>query len=418
MLTGAVEPSVAKATSRPGAPAVHAARQLVSAHPAAVTAWCSVILVTLAAGVTFYVARSYLLPIFAAFVLSVLLAPLVGALEARRAPPSVAAAVAVLAVCLLAYVSVALVAAPAARWAARSPEILASVGEHLERFQSTVNAVHEISNELEEMTGDVETTEVVLQGQGLTQSLAMSARAMLVQTLFILVMTYFLLITRKQIRIKAIAAQPRLGGRLRTARAFRDVERRVAVYLLILAIVNLGLGASVATVMWLLGVPSPIMWGGLAAALNFLPFVGPTLMTMLLAAAGLATFDTLAGAALAPAAYLALNFLESNLVTPLVVSGRMTLNPLAILLAISFWTWIWGPLGGLLSVPLLIMLKVVCDHTTALQPLGSSIGGPLPRHAVKPSIKVLSAHVLAWRRPWPAWTPARPSPGRGPPPGG
>lgn len=358
------------------------ARLFVSEKPAVVTAWCALLLLVIAGGAVFYAARAYLLPVTAAFVLSVLLAPVVTALETRFVPRPLACALSVIGVCALIYVAVALVAQPAARWAAQAPDVIAEASEQIERLQSAVERVEEITSEVAEITrnGDQnEAAEVVVQGPGLTQSIASSAGAIVVQTLFVLVMTYFFLVTRQEIRLKMIAAQPRLSGRLHVARVFRDVERGVAVYITTLATVNLGVGVAVGLAMWAVGMPSPVMWGGLAAALNFIPYVGPAILTLLLAVGGLANYDTLAGAVIPPAIWIVVNFVESNIVTPTVVGKRMTLNPLAVLLAVSFWTWIWGPLGGVLSIPMLIMLKVMCDHASSMRPFGSFIGGPLPR---------------------------------------
>jgi predicted PurR-regulated permease PerM len=370
-------------------------RLLVNQNATVVTAWCALVLLILACGAAFYAARSYLLPIVAAFVLSVLLAPPVGALENLRVPRVLAAAGAVLGLCAMIYIMIGLVAEPAASWASNSSAVVEAARGHLERFHSTMATVEEISSEVEELTGDPNAREIVVQGPGLTQALATSARQLTVQIVFALVMTYFFLITRTEIRHKTIMTQSRLSGRLRVARVFRDVEKGVAVYISTLAMVNIGLGASVAAAMWMIGVPSPIMWGGLAAVLNFVPYFGPALLTLLLGAAGLVTFETLAGAAVPAIVYIALNFMESNLVTPLLLGRRMTLNPLTILLAVSFWTWIWGPVGGVLSIPMLIMLKVVCEHTRVLQPFGDFIGGPLVRDI---ALKPIGARLIDWRR--------------------
>jgi predicted PurR-regulated permease PerM len=372
---------------RPRAPAtpggiVHA-RLLVHENPAIVTAWCMLLLAVVATAAAFYVARAYLLPIVAGFVLSVLLSPLVTTLENRGAPRALASAGVVFALCGLFYMMIALVAQPATEWVSNSPALIESAREHVERVQATLDTVEEISDEVGQLTGDDEASgrEVVVQGPGLTQALATSARRITVQALFTLVMTYFFLISRNEIRLKAIAAHPRLVGRLHVARAFRDVEKGVAVYMVTVTLVNIGMGIVVAIAMAALGLPSPIMWGGIAGLLNFVPYVGPALTTILLGGAGLATFDTLAGAAAPALVFIAVNFFESNLVTPLLISKRMTLNPLAVLLAVSFWTWIWGPVGGLLSIPMLIMLKVVCEQTAVARPIGAFIGGPLQRPA-------------------------------------
>ena len=123
------------------------------------------------------------------------------------------------------------------------------------------------------------------------------------------------------------------------------------------------------------------MWGGLAALFNFIPFLGPVITMALLGLAGLATFDTLLEASFPVLAFMGISFLEANLITPTIVGRRMTLNPLAIILAVSFWIWLWGPVGGVIGLPLLIMFKVVCDHTLPLRVVGALIGAPLVRAA-------------------------------------
>jgi hypothetical protein len=121
------------------------------------------------------------------------------------------------------------------------------------------------------------------------------------------------------------------------------------------------------------------MFGGIATILNYIPFVGPTLTIALLALAGLSTFDNLLQASFPALAFMAISFVENNAITPMIMGRRMTLNPLAIILAVSFWTWIWGPVGGLIALPILIMFKVICDHIPAFQVLGALIGAPLSR---------------------------------------
>lgn len=121
------------------------------------------------------------------------------------------------------------------------------------------------------------------------------------------------------------------------------------------------------------------MWGGLATIFNFVPFLGPAIMMGLLGLAGLATFDTLVEASFPVLAFMGISFLEANLITPTIVGRRMTLNPLAIILVVSFWIWIWGPVGGIIALPLLIMFKVICDHTPPLRVVGALIGAPLVR---------------------------------------
>jgi predicted PurR-regulated permease PerM len=354
-----------------------------SADPAAVTAACLTVLAVLAAAAALFFARAYLLPIAAALVFSVILAPLCGRLEWLRLPRPVAAGLSLAVASAIAWAGVSAIAAPAARWLEDAPQTLNQARERIEQLGEPLRAVREISNEVDSITivpADTNAPEaVVVQGPELTQSLMASLQIIAVQTVFVFVLTYFFLITREEIRLKIIAFQPSLPGRVRMARMFRDAQKRVSSYILTFSLINVVFGAAVGLAMWRLGLPEPVMWGGIAALLNFVPYLGPAVTMLLLGLAGLATFDTLLAAALPIVAYSVINFIETNMLTPLVMGRRMTLNPLAIVMAVSFWTWIWGPVGGLISLPLLIMFKVACDHTRGLAAVGALIGAPLAR---------------------------------------
>jgi predicted PurR-regulated permease PerM len=344
---------------------------------------CLAVLTVVAAGVTLYVARSFMLPVATAFVFSVILAPICSRIEWFRLPRPVAALFAMALAGAVAYAGFSLIAEPAARWAESAPEILHKAQLQITKLQKPLKPLSDISQEMQGMSLAPSTTPkartVVVEGPGLAQSLLASAQAIAVQAGFVLVLLYFFLITREDFREKLIAFQPKLYQRVRTARAFRDVEQRVGGYIVTFSTINLAVGLAVGLSCWGLGLPEPIMWGGIAAILNFVPFLGPAITIALLALAGLATFDTLIEASFPVLAYWAINMIESNLVTPHVMGRRMTLNPLAIILSVSFWTWIWGPVGGVLSLPLLIMLKVVCDHTPSFRALGGMIGAPIER---------------------------------------
>lgn len=356
---------------------------LMERNPQLVTAICLTALSIIALCVVFYVARAYLLPVAAAFVFAVILAPVCSGLEWAKLPRSIAALLALIMASATVYAGFAVIAQPAARWIDDAPQTLKKAERQLKKLQEPLKPVREISNEVEKLTiipaAPRTQRTVVVEGPQLTQSLIASAQVIAVQAVFVFVLTYFFLITREDIRLKMIAFQPKLWRRVRTARAFRDVERRVSGYIVTFSLINVGFGAAVGLACWQLGLPEPVMWGGIAALLNFVPYLGPAVTIGLLGLAGLSTFDTLIEASFPVLAYMGINFVETNIVTPLIMGRRMTLNPLAIVLAVSFWTWIWGPVGGLISLPLLIMFKVVCDHTPPLRFAGALIGAPITR---------------------------------------
>ncbi len=358
---------------------------LIEKNPQQITAICLAVLTVIAVAAVFYVGRAFMLPVAVAFVFSVVLAPMSGALEWLKLPRALSSILALLLATGIVIVAFFMIAEPAARWLDDAPQTIQRAERQIRKLQEPLKPVTDLSHEvdgLQIMPGAApKARTVVVQGPELTQSLLASAQVIAVQAALVFVLTYFFLLTREDLRLKMIAFQPKLRDRVRTARAFRDVEKRVGGYLLTFSIINVGVGVAVGLACWQLGLPEPAMWGGIAAILNYIPFLGPAVTIVLLGLAGLSTYDTLIEAAWPVLAYWGINFLESNLVTPTVMSRRMTLNPLAIVLSVSFWTWIWGPVGGLVSLPLLIMLKVVCDHTPAFRVVGALIGAPITRTA-------------------------------------
>ena len=155
------------------------------------------------------------------------------------------------------------------------------------------------------------------------------------------------------------------------------MQDRVAAYILTVGWINAVVGIIVASGAWALGIDAPIMWGGLAALLNFLPYVGPIVMIALLGLFGIGTSDTILLGLVPALAYLALHTVEANLVTPSILGARFTMNPVMILIALSYFTWIWGVFGALLSVPILLMLTALFDHIGRPNLVGFIFGEPL-----------------------------------------
>ena len=351
----------------------------------AIQSWIFALLICmflLVAGSTLYFAKPFLMPVAVAFVLSVLLAPAMAMIEKTGLPSGIAALGLVGALCAGIYFGFSFIAQPAASWAENAPQYIEQASDKLSGVKQPISSVQSLSEEVKQMASvsQRETAdEVVVRAPGLAESLTSSMGRAAVQTLFVLALTYFILATRTELRLKLIAARRSISGKLHTARMFRDVERSVGSYIFTMALINAGLGVAVGLAMYFLDMPRPVMWGGIAAALNFIPYIGPIITASLLALVGIINTETLTEAAIPPLVYLGLNFIEGSFVTPLTLGARLTLNPLAILLTVSFWTWLWGPVGALISVPLLVMLKALSAHTEMLHPFSLLLGGTIPR---------------------------------------
>lgn len=359
---------------------------LVEQHPQLVTAVCLSVLAVIAICGALFLAKAFFLPIAVALVFAVILGPICSRIEWFLIPRPIAALLALIFAGGLVYLAFSLIAEPASRWMENAPRTIERAERQLRKLQEPLKPLTDISKEMQGLqivpsSPTPASRTVVVQEQGLAQSILAQAQTFITQAGFVFILAYFLLITREEFRVKFIAFQPTLRERVRAARVFRDVSRRVSGYIVTFSIINMFVGIGTGIACWQLGLPEPLMWGGLAALFNFIPFLGPVITMALLGLAGLATFDTLLEAAFPVLAFMGISFLEANLITPTIVGRRMTLNPLAIILVVSFWIWLWGPVGGVIALPMLIMFKVVCDHTPPLRIIGALIGAPLVRAA-------------------------------------
>jgi predicted PurR-regulated permease PerM len=174
---------------------------------------------------------------------------------------------------------------------------------------------------------------------------------------------FFLIVGRARFRKNAVNWSASRITRLRTLKILNDIEDSLGGYLLVVTVINLALGIVTIVAATLMGLPSPILWGVLAFVLNYIPYVGPAIMDLLLFGIGLLTFPTLLGALLPPAIFIAITTIEGHFLTPAIVGRRvLNLHPLAIFLSIAFWAWMWGPIGAFLATPILIVARVALNH--------------------------------------------------------
>jgi predicted PurR-regulated permease PerM len=216
--------------------------------------------------------------------------------------------------------------------------------------------------------------EVVLRGPRLSERLFGTTQSLLTGALETLILLYFLLAAGDLFLQKLIKVLPQFGDKKKAVAIARETEASISTYLFTVAVVNVVLGLVVALVMTVIGMPSAWLWGTLAALAEFVPYIGATVLLATLTMAGLTTFDSVGHALLVPGAYLAVNLVQSQFVSPLILGRRLTLNPVAILVGLVFWWWLWGVGGAFIAVPLLATLKIFCDHIESLAPIGEFLG--------------------------------------------
>ena len=309
----------------------------------------------------------FFMPVTVALVVALMLVPLLEWLERHRVPSGVAALLSLLAFLLLANAVLITIVVPAIGWAQLVPS-------HAQQIHDNLKPVLDLFHSVDRMAGRVASAvgaraphprpgaAPATPPTSLLEVVITSAPGVFIQFFFGMLLIYFFLAAWTRMREEAIRSRETLTGSLRIARLLRDVVSNTAAYLLTVATINLAVGALVALAAWQLGMPTPLMWGGLAAIFNFIPYVGPIIVVGLLGMGGLVAYtDPLQ--AIAPAGvFILIHLVESNIVTPRIVGRRLTISPLIILVSLSYWGWIWGAVGALVSVPLLIMVKVVLDR--------------------------------------------------------
>ncbi|WP_036486498.1 AI-2E family transporter [Nitratireductor basaltis] len=306
--------------------------------------------------------RFLLAPFALAIVVGLMMGPVANKLESWRLPPTVSAAISVLLFIFIIIVVGAAVVAPLASWSERIPQLWGELQLKLSSLREPLETVRNLQKELQSVTGASEGMTVNVDEETAVESVAVLAPTLLAQLLIFLASLYFFVATRHQTRaaILTIFIDRRL--RWRAAHIFREVEDLVSGYLLAITLINIGLAIAVGLGLLMIGVPSALLWGALAGILNFVIYIGPAIMAVILFGVGLMSFDTFAGAFLPPLVYLTINAIEAQFVTPTVIGRQMTMNPFLVFLAVAFWLWLWGPVGGFIAIPALLIFIAIARN--------------------------------------------------------
>ena len=317
------------------------------------------------------------LPLVTALVLTIVLSPLADSLSRMGLPNIIASFLAVIVFIAIVVIALATILNPAIALFDRVPQLVASIDETFTQFRGQFDWINDLNRRLGQLAGRTSAREVVLATPSMVERVALATPMLVLETLLTFLMAFFMIEARVRLRRRLLLERAEFTSSLRAARAIRDVQDRVASYILTVGLINAGVGVVAALGAWALGLDAPVMWGGLAALLNFLPYVGPLIMTGILLLVGMGTAETLLLGLVPAGAYLALHAVEANVVTPAILGKRFTVNPVLILIAISYFTWIWGVLGALLSVPILITLIAIFQHLGHPNIVGFLFGEPL-----------------------------------------
>ncbi|MBI5321519.1 AI-2E family transporter [Bradyrhizobium sp.] len=316
-------------------------------------------LLLIAVTAVLYFAKAFFLPVVMAFVVGTMLSPAAGFLERYRVPRGVGAVLIVTAVTALGMFIVGLIASPALEWSSRLPEFAAQLKEKLHIFDRPLALWHELQTML---GGSDPLTSLKMPKFDWVQPTLEFLSPTFTEFLLFVVTLILFIASWKDLRRAMIMNFGDRTSRLRTLRILNEIEEHLGGYLLTVTMINIGFGIATGIICLIAGVPNPAGLGALAATLNYIPIIGPVAMFAVLVVVGIVALPTLSGALVAPMLFVALTFFEGHFITPTIIGRRLALNALAVLLALAFWTWLWGPMGGFLSSPLLIVALILKEH--------------------------------------------------------
>ena len=337
-----------------------------------------VILASLAIVAALYVARDVVIPVVLALLLALLLKPLLRHLQAWNLPDIAGSFILLLAVSLLLGLGVMTLAGQAQQWLADTPQVLNKARQLLPTKSGPLKDLKEATTAVEDITRTDE-SQPPLKVEAVSQDAIYTALGIsthfLGSAVIVIVLAFFLLAFNKTLLNQAVESQDSFNEKRNVVQLLRNIETGISRYLFTVTAINIGLGVVSGIAFWLLGIPNAILWGVLVAVMNFVPHVGAFVCMAVLFLVGAVSHESLSYGLLTAGVFALLTSIESYFVTPMVLSRSLQLSPLAIILAILFWGWLWGIAGGLMAAPLLAILKITCDQFDSLQGLGAFLSG-------------------------------------------
>jgi predicted PurR-regulated permease PerM len=330
----------------------------------AITQAATILMAVLAFTAFLYVAGKLVVPVLAAIAVGMTFGPMIGYATARGIPAWFVAVAILLLLIGIMNVAVVTLAQPITELMGRAPELGTAIKDKLLLLDRPLAAFYELQSALGlGLSGpgvDVSNSRVI---EGVVTVVTPAAVQLAMQVVLFFGTLFFYIIGRSEFRKYAVNWFTSREARLRALKILNDIEDNMGGYLIVVTAINLSLGIVTTIMAYLLNLPAPLLWGALAFGLNYIPYVGPAIMYVLLFVIGIMTYPTFLGALLPPAVFMAITLVEGQFLTPAIVGRRvLSIHPLSIFLGIAFWAWLWGPMGAFLATPILIAGRVVYDH--------------------------------------------------------
>jgi predicted PurR-regulated permease PerM len=321
-------------------------------------------LLVLALGYTLYIVQPVLVPVILAWVVGTILLPLVERFERWKLPRTLAAILSAFGILLILLFTVALLSVPVAFWIGRASELGVLLKEKFGMLSEPLQFFRELGKTISDVTGEggAAVPGASASSSSIIAGILGTLTPAITQFILFFGALMFYLIYQEEIRKGAVFIFRNRAARLLALRIIADTEENMSIYFGTFTVVNLCLGIVTTGLTYACGLPNPVLWGVLAAVLNYIPYLGPAITTGTLFVAGLLSFTSITPALIAPLAYIAITTVEGQFITPTIVGHRLTMNPFLVFLSIAFWTWLWGPVGAFLAVPLVMTGLVAARH--------------------------------------------------------
>jgi predicted PurR-regulated permease PerM len=333
-------------------------------------------LFVLACMAVLYVAADIILPLILAIVLKLLLQPLVRLLEGIHIPRAVGGVLSVLLVLLAFGGTISVLAGPAADWAGKLPDAIPKLRDSLGFLHEPIEAGQRMMKQIPGLGSEAGAASPQAPAVKNLLGAVLSGSASVTSSLFTtLLILFFMLVSGETFLRRMVEILPRFKDKRQAVELSQHIERDVSAYLLTVTCINALVGAATGCVMWLCGVANPVLWGAVAFVLNFVPILGAMVGMAVFLMASVVSLGVSWWALLPVGLYFVIHVIEGEFATPMLLARRFTINPVAVILALIFWYWMWGVAGAILAVPLLAITKIICDDLRPLRALGHLLEG-------------------------------------------
>lgn len=334
---------------------------------------------------TLSAAKEFLVPIVLSFLLAMVFGPIRRFFD-RRGISSTLTSLVIVSLLLVGFLALmGALAIPVSDWVARAPQIQRDVQAKLSGLSSTFSGIMDALTHLTELTRShsANVQQVEVRDSSMIANAALFAPAAMAQFIFTLILLLFLLASGDMFYEKLVHVMPTFKDKKLAMRIAHDIERKLSRYLLTITLINAGLGVAVALVLWLVGMPSPIVFGVLAFLLNYIPYLGAFAGILVAMSVALVSFDGPGWSLAVGGLYLALTSIEGQVITPYFIGRSLRLNTVVVFIAVSFWAWLWSAVGMLVAVPLLVAVNTFCEHIDGLRGFGDFLS---ERHSEKEDV--------------------------------